>query len=145
MSTYELAQLQDKLIVFYDGTCGFCQASVQFILKYNNKQNILFATLQSGLAEALVPQQQLPQPLPDSMLFYESGRLFMESEAALRIAKYLNFPLSWGYYFRIIPLFIRNAAYRFIARNRYRIAGRREACLLPSPKERMRFLNVQLY
>jgi predicted DCC family thiol-disulfide oxidoreductase YuxK len=140
----DIKQLQGKPIVFYDGTCGFCQASIQIVLKYNKQQNLYFATLQSGLAEALVPQQQLPQPLPDSILFYEKGKLYTESEAALRIAGHLNFPLSLFYYFRFIPLSFRDFVYRFVARNRYRIAGRNEACMLPTPEERARFLNVQL-
>ncbi len=132
---------RERPVLFYDGTCGFCQHSVQFILKYNKKHNIDFATLQSGLAEALVPNNQLPHPLPDSLLYYEQGRLYTESEAVLRIARHLKFPLSISYFFRFIPLSFRNRVYRFVARNRYRIAGRRAACLLPTPEERARFLS----
>ncbi|WP_347156490.1 thiol-disulfide oxidoreductase DCC family protein [Pontibacter chitinilyticus] len=133
-------KLPDRAIVFYDGTCGFCQASIQVVLKYNKRQNLHFAALQSGVLEELVPAAQRPDPLPDSMLFYEDGKLYTESEAALRIARHLNFPLSVLYYFRIIPLSFRNFVYRFIAKHRYLIAGRTEACMLPSPEERARFV-----
>ena len=137
----ELQQLPGRAIVFYDGTCGFCQASIQLVLKYNKRQNLRFAALQSGILEDLVPAAQRPDPLPDSMLFYEHGRLYTESEAALRIARHLNFPLNILYYFRIIPLSFRNFVYRFIAKHRYLIAGRTEACMLPSPQERARFVS----
>ncbi|SIT85931.1 thiol-disulfide oxidoreductase DCC family protein [Pontibacter indicus] len=140
MTREELDRLQDLPIVFYDGTCGFCQASIQIALKYNKRQNLHFAALQSGLAEQLVPQQLIPDPLPDSILFFENGQLYTESEAALRIARHLNFPWSVLYYFRFIPLSFRNFVYRFIAKHRYRIAGRNEACMLPSPEERARFV-----
>lgn len=135
-------QLRQRSIVFYDGACGFCQEGVQLILKHNRDRNLYFATLQSGLAEALVPNSQLPHPLPDSMLFYEQDRLYTESEAVLRIARHLKFPFSIAYFFRFIPLSFRNYAYRFVARNRYRIAGRREVCMLPTPEERARFINI---
>lgn len=141
MNTPNLEQLQGRAIVFYDGTCGFCQASIQIVLKYNSRQDLCFAALQSGVLEALVPATQRPDPLPDSMLFYENGRLYMESEAVLHIARHLSFPLSVLFYFRFIPLSFRNVIYRFIARNRYRIAGRAEACMLPSPEERARFVG----
>ena len=140
MTKEEKERLQDLPIVFYDGTCGFCQASIQIALKHNTQQNLHFAALQSGLAQELVPQAQLPDPLPDSILFYENGLLYTESEAALRIARHLNFPWSVLYYFRFIPLSFRNFVYRFIAKHRYRIAGRTEACMLPSTEERARFV-----
>ncbi len=140
MTNIDIKQWQGRPIVFYDGTCGFCQASIQVVLQYNSRQNLYFAALQSGMLEALVPQAQLPDPLPDSILFYEDGRLYTESEAALRIARHLNFPLSALFYFRIIPLSFRDAVYRFVARHRYRIAGRTEACMLPSPEQRARFV-----
>jgi predicted DCC family thiol-disulfide oxidoreductase YuxK len=140
MTKEELERLQGLPIVLYDGTCGFCQASIQLALRYNKRQNLHFAALQSGLAEQLVPKDQLPDPLPDSILFYENGRLYVESEAALRIARHLNFPWSVLYYFRFIPLSFRDFVYRFVAKHRYRIAGRNEACMLPSPEERARFV-----
>ncbi|TPE42839.1 thiol-disulfide oxidoreductase DCC family protein [Pontibacter mangrovi] len=137
----DLEQLQDKPVVFYDGTCGFCQGSIQIALKYNARQNLYFAALQSGVLEALVPQAQIPHPLPDSILFYENGRVYTESDAALRIARHLDFPLSILAAFRIIPLSFRNFVYRLVAKNRYLIAGRTESCMLPSPEQRARFVG----
>lgn len=134
-------KLQDKAIVFYDGSCGFCQASVQFVLKYNRKHNLYFAALQSGVLQQVVPDAQVPHPLPDAVLFYEHGNLYEASEAALRIASHLNFPLSILSYFRFIPVSFRDKIYSFIAKHRYRIAGRQDACILPAPEQRARFID----
>ncbi|GAB3204541.1 putative DCC family thiol-disulfide oxidoreductase YuxK [Pontibacter aydingkolensis] len=136
-----IEELSKRAIVFYDGSCGFCQASVQFLLKYNKKQDLYFSALQSDVLQSLVPDAQLPEPLPDSILFWEGGKLYTESEAALRITRHLNFPLSILYYFRFIPLSFRDFVYRFIARHRYSIAGRTDSCMLPSPAQRARFLE----
>jgi len=127
-------------IVFYDGTCGFCQASVQLVLKHNERRNLNFAALQSEVFQTLVPTSQRPDPLPDSVVFYEQGRVYTESDAVLRIARHLRFPFSALYYFRFIPLSFRNFLYRYIARHRYKIGGQKEACLLPTPQERARFM-----
>ncbi|ARS35881.1 thiol-disulfide oxidoreductase DCC family protein [Pontibacter actiniarum] len=140
METQKQEQWQGKPIVFYDGTCGFCQGSVQVVLKYNKRRSLYFAALQSGVLEALVPKGQIPVPLPDALLFYESGKLYTASEAALRIARHLNFPLSILSVLRIIPLSFRDFVYRLVARNRYRIAGRTESCMLPSPEQRAQFV-----
>ncbi len=131
-----------QAIVFYDGTCGFCQASVQFVLRHNKKENLHFAALQSelGLQLTSTAVTKSKAPLPDSMLFYEEGNLYMESDAALRIARHLRFPFFLLTYGRIIPRFVRDTVYRMIARNRYLIAGRDQACLLPTPQQRNRFL-----
>lgn len=141
LSLPDKEQLQRRSVVFYDGTCGFCQGSVQLVLKHNRRQDLYFAALQSGVLEALVPEAQVPNPLPDSILFYENGKLYAESEAALRIARHLNFPLSLLSVFRIIPVSFRDFVYRLVAKNRYRIAGRTEACMLPSPEQRARFVG----
>jgi predicted DCC family thiol-disulfide oxidoreductase YuxK len=133
-------KLKSRAIVFYDGSCGFCQASVQLVLKHNIRRNLYFAALQSDVLEAVAPSAQHPDPLPDSVVFYEGGRLFTESDAVLRIARHLNFPLSLLYYFRFIPLSFRNFVYRFIAKHRYKISGQTEACMLPSPEQRARFV-----
>ena len=140
MRSFDPEKLRGESIVFYDGTCGFCQASVQLVLKHNKRRNLSFAALQSGVLEALVPATGRPDPLPDSVVFYERGRLYTESDAVLRIARHLSFPFAALYYFRFIPLSFRNFVYRFIARHRYKIAGQAEACMLPGPEERARFV-----
>ncbi|WP_161890864.1 thiol-disulfide oxidoreductase DCC family protein [Pontibacter russatus] len=132
--------LNREAIVFYDGTCGFCQASVQLVLKHNVRRNLKFAALQSEVFKALASSSQLPEPLPDSVVFYEQGLVYTASDAVLRIARHLRFPFSALYYFRFIPLSFRNLLYRYVARHRYNIAGQKEACLLPSPEERARFM-----
>ena len=136
----DLERLQDKSIVFFDGTCGFCQAAVQFVLRHNKKENLYFAPLQSGLLKVFLPDVPSPVPQPDAIFFYENGRLYSQSEATLHIARHLDNPFSWLYYFRFIPLTFRDFVYRFIAKHRYRIAGRTESCMVPTPEQRARFV-----
>jgi predicted DCC family thiol-disulfide oxidoreductase YuxK len=140
MTSDNIKELSRRAIVFYDGSCGFCQASVQFILKHNKQQNLYFATLQSDVLSLLVPKEEIPDPLPDAVLFLENGKLYTASEAALRIVRHLNFPVSILYYFRFIPLSFRNFVYKVIAKHRYKIAGRQSSCILPSPSQRARFM-----
>ncbi|WP_439881963.1 thiol-disulfide oxidoreductase DCC family protein [Pontibacter sp. MBLB2868] len=140
LTATDIEKYSTRAIVFYDGSCGFCQASVQFVLRHNKDQDLYFAPLDSDVLKEIMPNALLPDPLPDSVLFYENGMLFNESEAALRIAGHLKFPFSLLSHFRIIPLSFRTFVYRFIAKHRYKIAGRRQACLLPSPEQRSRFL-----
>ena len=140
MERTDTEKLQGKSIVFYDGTCGFCQASIQLVLKHNERRNLTFAPLQSGVLQALVPAAERPNPLPDAVVFYEEGRLYIASEAVLRIARHLRFPYAALYYFRFIPLSFRNFVYRLVARHRYKIAGRTAACMLPGPEDRARFI-----
>ncbi|MBC5774996.1 DUF393 domain-containing protein [Pontibacter sp. KCTC 32443] len=134
-------KLQDKSIVFYDGSCGFCQVSVQLVLKYNKHQDLYFSSLQSGVLEQIVPLNQVPDPLPDAVLFYEHGKLYAASDAALQIARHLNFPLSILSYFRFIPVSFRDKVYSFVAKHRYKIAGRQDSCILPAPEQRARFIG----
>ncbi len=140
MTTQNFKELSKRAIVFYDGSCGFCQASVQFILKYNKQQDLYFATLQSDVLSKLLPKGEIPDPLPDAVLFLEAGKLYTASDAVLQIAKHLNFPVSILYYFRFIPLSFRNFVYSFIAKHRYKIAGRQNSCILPSTSQRERFI-----
>jgi predicted DCC family thiol-disulfide oxidoreductase YuxK len=140
MTTTDIESLKTRAIVFYDGSCGFCQASVQFVLKHNKKENLYFTPLDSGILNKIVPTAQIPTPLPDSILFYEHQELYTESEAVLHIMSHLKFPFNLLSHFRIIPLSFRDFIYRFIARHRYRIIGRTESCVLPSIEQRARFI-----
>lgn len=129
-----------EAIVFFDGVCNLCNGAVQFILKRESQPRLKFAALQS--AAFAQRAQPLMREIPDSIIFLEAGRLFTESDAVLRISRYLRQP--WpvlGCLGRIIPRWLRNPLYRFIARHRYRWFGKREACYMPTPALRGRFLD----
>lgn len=131
---------QADTVVFFDGVCNLCSGAVQFILKRECAPTLSFAPLQ-GSTFATVQGEPL-KSTPDSILFWEGGVLYRESDAVLRISRHLKQPWrALGYLGYILPRFLRDALYRFIARNRYRWFGKKEACYLPTPELKKRFLD----
>lgn len=127
--------------LLFDGVCNLCSGSVQFILKRDKAGRFRFASLQSDAGRRLMTGHGLDPAALSSVVLIEDGRAYQESTAALRIARHL--PGAWKLLrvFTIIPRPLRDAAYRLIARNRYRWFGKTEACWLPTPELRARFLE----
>lgn len=129
-----------EAIVFFDGVCNLCNGAVQFILKREKNPQLKFAALQGETFRARA--QHLLAAIPDSIIFLEAGILYTESDAVLRISRHLRQPWrAMGFMGYAIPRFLRNPLYRFIARNRYRWFGKKEACYVPTPALRARFLE----
>ena len=132
--------LQQPVILF-DGVCNFCNSSVNFIIKRNRKKDIRFAALQSEAGKRLLNEYRLPAGEMESIVFIENGNAYQRSAAALRICRRLSgaWPLCYG--FILVPRFIRDAVYNWIAANRYKWFGVQEQCMIPTPEIRERFLN----
>lgn len=137
----------DELIVLYDGVCGLCNGVVKFLLPRDRHQRIRFAALQGTYAAAALDRHGIVPPPgdPQSIVLLEKPgtadeRLYFRSEAALRLGAAL--PGAWRLtaMFRLVPRVVRDWVYDRIARNRYRIFGRYEACPMPTPASRARFL-----
>lgn len=128
-------------VVLFDGLCNLCNASVQFIIRRDPAARFRFASLQSPVAAEVLRSASARGPLPDSIVLVEGGRVTTQSTAALRIARRLRFPWPLLYTLILVPRPIRDAAYAWIARNRYRWFGKRDQCLLPTPELRARFLE----
>ncbi|MDI7195349.1 DCC1-like thiol-disulfide oxidoreductase family protein [Leptospira santarosai] len=128
-------------IVFFDGVCNLCNASVLFFLDRNRKENLRFASLQSSIAEKILGKKTEWNDSPSSVLFLENGILYQKSTAIIKICAYLNFPWNLFSLFRWIPSFVRDFAYDWIARNRYRWFGRLDSCRIPDPNLKSRFLG----
>lgn len=124
-------------IILFDGVCHFCDASVQFIMKRDGG-TFHFASLQSEIGQQYVKKFGLSV---DSVVLVEQGQAFTKSTAALKIARHLGMPWSLLIVARVIPRSFRDLVYGFIAKNRYRWFGQKQECLLPSPKQRARFLE----
>jgi predicted DCC family thiol-disulfide oxidoreductase YuxK len=126
-------------ILVYDGECGFCSRSIQFILRHERKQQLLFVTRQSDLGIHL--RRQYGLETMESMLWIEDGKVLTESSAVLRIASYVGGWCRIAAIGSAIPLNFRNWAYRLFARNRHRLARNSGQCLLPTPEQRKRFVT----
>jgi predicted DCC family thiol-disulfide oxidoreductase YuxK len=133
-------------VMLYDGVCGFCSQSVQIIIKLDKIGVIKFAPLQGEFGQATKLHHPEIQKI-DSVIILEkmadgSERTFIRSDAILRIAHHLGgvwHLLKIGY---IIPRFIRDFLYDTFARNRYKVFGKYESCMLPSPEIRARFIDM---
>lgn len=127
-------------IILFDGVCNLCNASINFIIDRDPQSHFRFAALQSEAGQALLERYNQKNSDFDSIVLLKDGRIYQKSDAALEIARGMNGLWSWLYVFKILPRFLRNALYDFIARNRYRWFGRMDACRIPTPELRARFL-----
>lgn len=127
-------------VVLFDGHCNLCNKSVQFILEREKDSTLLFTSLQSEAGRQILEQHGFPVDYRDSVLFLENGKLYVESAAALRIANYLKAPWSWLRVFWIVPSFLRNFVYRFIAKRRLKWFGSTDSCWVMRQEWRERFL-----
>lgn len=128
-------------IVFYDGECGLCDKAVQFIIPRDPAGRFRFAAQQSEIGGRLLEAYGYREQGINTIVLLEDGRIYTRSTAALRIARRLSgaWPLLYG--FIVVPGLLRNAVYGFIAKNRYRWFGKADACRLPKPNEKGRFLD----
>lgn len=138
-------------VVLFDGVCNFCDASVNFVIERDGEGYFKFAPLQSDAGMKLAAQHGLNSKLShvdagdgsvpiDSVILIEDGKSYIHSTAALRIARHLGPPWSWLYVFIVVPTAIRDLVYKLFAKYRYKIFGRKDECMLPSPEVRARFL-----
>lgn len=128
-------------LVLYDGQCGLCNRSVQTILKHDRRGRFRFAALQSDVGQALLARHGLAADVIDTVVLVDEGRAFTRSRAALRIAGGMDAPWPLLRALAIVPHRITDVAYDWVARNRYRWFGRTDACMLPPPEVRARFLG----
>ena len=120
---------EHEAILFFDGYCGLCNASVQFVLQHEKSAQLTFAALQSSFA---TERLRALQPLPDSLVLYANGIYYTESDAALRLCKYMKWYLRWLLVFLVVPRIVRNGVYRWVAKKRYNWFGRTVYCRVNS-------------
>ena len=126
-------------IVLFDGVCNFCNGAVNFIINRDHANRFKFAPLQSDLGLELRAKYQIDDKV-DSIILVEDDKAFMHSTAGLRIAKGLGGIYYLAYIFIIVPAFIRDFVYKTFAKNRYRLFGKKDVCMMPTAEIRERFL-----
>ena len=130
-----------QAIIFFDGVCNLCTGSVRFVINRDKKDLFRFAALQSDAAlQQLQPFGGLTDDKPGTVMLLENGQLYHRSTAALRIARQLDKGWPLLYAFIIVPAFIRDFVYDLIAKNRYRIWGKQESCMVPTAELKAKFL-----
>ena len=136
-----MTQADDTAIVVFDGVCLLCSRWVRFILRHDKAGLYRFAAMQSERGRALLAAHGLDPDDPNSLLLLRNGQAWTDSDAILRVLA--GFGGAWrvALAMRVIPRFLRDPAYRWLARNRYRWFGRSDACWLPEPEHAPRFLH----
>lgn len=133
---------KDKKLILFDGICNLCNSSVQYVIKHDKKNTFLITALQSETGQKIIKKFNIDTSKTDSILLYtEENGISSKSTAALKIAYHLGFPNSLISIFFIIPPFIRNWVYDYIAKNRYKWYGKKESCMIPTAELKSKFVD----
>ncbi|UOG73702.1 thiol-disulfide oxidoreductase DCC family protein [Hymenobacter tibetensis] len=128
-------------VILFDGVCNLCNGFVQFVIKRDPASYFQFTSLQSEAGRKLLAAHGLPPVLePETVMLVEHGQVYTHSTAALRIVRRLQAPWAWAYVGMAVPRPLRDWVYRFVARHRYQWFGHQDACMLPTPALKQRFL-----
>ena len=131
----------DKIVVLFDGVCNLCNGAVQFIIKRDALSKFLFASLQSDFGKSQLLRFGLDPLKLHSIIVLENDKMYERSDAALTIASHLPFPWPLLRVFYILPRFFRDWVYDLIAKNRYRMFGKKDTCMIPTPEMKARFVE----
>lgn len=132
---------QTTPLVLFDGVCNLCNGIVTFIIARDPEARLRFAALQSERGQAVLRRHRLPLSNYDSFVVLDNGKIYLKSEAFLRIMRYLSWPWPLMQYMRLVPRVLRDWGYDLVGRNRYRLFGRQDRCMMPTPDVMRRFLT----
>ncbi len=135
---------EKKKIVLFDGVCNLCNRTVQFVIKQDKKDEFRFTALQGDIGKQLVKERHIDTDTVDSIILIEPGIAYhTKSTAALKIGA--SFGGAWKLLgiLLLIPKGLRDIVYDFVARNRYKWYGKKEACMVPTPEIKAKFLDEQ--
>ena len=133
---------KNKHIILFDGVCNLCNSSVQYVIKHDKKNQFVFTPLQSKTGKYIIDLHKIDITKIDSIILHHTNqKVYYKSTAALRIAYLLGFPNNIFAIFLIIPAFLRNYVYDYIAKNRYKWYGKKDACMIPTPELKNKFLE----
>jgi len=136
-----MSEKDGRYIVLFDGVCNLCNESVNFIIKRDPGRRFAFAPVQSVCGQDLIDQFNVPEVGVDTFLLIKQNHCYFKSDAALEIAKDLQGAWFLLYVFKIIPRPLRDFIYGLIAKNRYRLFGKKQVCMIPSVENKGRFLS----
>lgn len=129
----------EKSIILFDGVCNLCNGFVGFIIRRDRDKIFRFASLQSEFGQKILRENQLPADEFHSVILFQNNKVYQKSDAVLEIARKLP-GFRWVSLVRILPGFLRDFIYGLVAKNRYRLFGRQDSCMLPTPELLDRFV-----
>ena len=131
---------RDGPIILFDAECVLCSANAQFVLKHDTAGRFRLASMQGQVGAQIYRKQGMDPANPSTMLIVEGDKVRQDSDAVLSIYEALGLPWRLFAVFRILPAFLRDPVYRCVARNRYRLFGKRTTCWMPPPEYEDRLL-----
>lgn len=136
---------ENKKIILFDGVCNLCNDAVKLVIEKDKNDIFRFASLQSETGKRLTLERGIESETMNSVVLIEPGIAYYErSSAALEISKHLSGGYSLLQYFSFLPESFRDGIYNFIANNRYKWFGKKEACMIPTPDLKTKFLEQAL-
>jgi len=130
----------DRAVIVFDGLCVMCSAFMRFALRRDRQHRFNFLPAQSKAGKALFAHYDMVAEDYESVLLIENGELRIKLDATIAIFEALGWPWNLAALGRLLPKFLANPLYRFVARNRFKWFGRRDVCLIPTAEEQERFL-----
>ena len=140
MNTDRETEINLEPVILFDGFCNVCDGFVSFVIDRDPQQYFSFASQQSVAGKAILRGLGISSQ-PETIIFVNQSQYYTHSTAVLMIFRHLNGLWSLLYYLRVVPPFIRDFVYRWVARNRYRWFGKRTTCRMPTPELKKRFLD----
>jgi predicted DCC family thiol-disulfide oxidoreductase YuxK len=130
-----------KMLILFDGVCNLCNGFVNFVIDRDSQNHFKFAPLQSPAGQKVLQDFNLQTTDFQTVILLKDDKVLKKSDAVLEIAKYLDGPLRFLQYTKIIPRFLRDLVYDFVAANRYRFFGKQDTCRIPTPELKAKFLT----
>jgi predicted DCC family thiol-disulfide oxidoreductase YuxK len=131
-----LVQSAEHPIIVFDGDCVFCSANAQFVLRHDRRHHFRLAAMQGEVGTALYQRFGIDPKDPESMIVVTGDKVQRNSDGVLAIYAGLGWPWRATAILRVVPKFIRDSVYGWVARNRYRLFGRREQCFVPTDEHK---------
>ena len=135
-----MIETTNRQIVIFDGVCNFCNGSVNFIIKRDPGAVFAFTPRQHRCGQALIQKYKVPELAADAIVLIKDGRCYQRTDAVLEIAKDISGLWFLLRVFKIVPRPLRDYFYDLFARNRYRLFGKRDSCMIPAPDVLSRFI-----
>ena len=128
-------------IILFDGVCNLCNTSINFVIKNDKKRVFRFAPIQTNFGKTTLKKYHINTKDTDSIILIDEDKNYIKSTAALYIAKELSGAYPLLFCFMIVPKFIRNWIYDFVAKNRYKWFGKKVSCMIPTPELKDKFYS----
>lgn len=133
-------RIETQPLLLFDGLCVLCSDGVAFAIERDREGVVHYAALQSRAGGRVLRTVGLPEDYCDSVVMVDRGRVWVRSAAGLMMLRRLRAPWRWLWPLVYVPAVIRDSVYHVLASTRYRVWGRRDACRVPTPEERDRFV-----